>query len=256
MTGVTTWYVKETGRNSNNGISEETAFKTLEKAIKQASKTSIKTIIVIGTITSKTIVDTYTFDDEILITGKPDATEAEQAVVRSSIGLSGILNGKFKPSAIKLEHITLNGNGTQFKYALLQVTEGAKITLGTGAKVINNNASYGGGVWAGNGATFVMESDAEISGNKANYGGGVYIYNATFIMKDDAVIKDNSADRSGGGVCAVDGSKVEMSGNAAIQNNRASAEGGGIDISNSTFTQNTGTVSDNISGKGSDINKE
>jgi hypothetical protein len=118
LTGVTSYYVRADGNDTNAGTNEAAPFKTLAKAVEAAAKTSVKKITVIGTLAENTtikdadstdkmpqkIIDatgeqdmakamaglrvatiTWSLDernpDEILITGKSDASGAERAVL-------------------------------------------------------------------------------------------------------------------------------------------------------------------------------
>ena len=94
-------YVSEHGDDNNDGRSEETPYKTLEKAVEMANNGAIKTITVIGTINyskSWIVISNRSNTDEILITGKPGANNAEKAVMQ---GIS--VDGRFSFTHIALQ---------------------------------------------------------------------------------------------------------------------------------------------------------
>jgi hypothetical protein len=248
LTGVTSYYVKESGNDKNSGVSEDAPFKTLAHAIRRAAATPVKTITVIGTLTTACDeIKDIASDGEILITGKADA---EAAVVKPEQGLGLDIDGALK---IRLERITFTGSGR------INAINGTLITLGRGAKVTGITVGYiqGGGVGVYDGSTLVMEEDAEISGNKGGFGGGVFLLaGSQLIMKDNAVIKDNVTSAwvedgnlrggLGGGVYMEDGSSLVMQDNALISGNAAYRErkesktvggmGGGVNVQKSAIT--------------------
>jgi hypothetical protein len=233
LTGVTSYYVKESGNDKNSGVSEDAPFKTLAHAIRQAAATPVKTITVIGTLTTACDeIKDIASDGEILITGK---AEAEAAVIKPEKGVGLSVTGALK---IRLERITFTGSGR------INANKGAAITLGRDVKVTGITVyNYGGGIGVLDGSTLVMEEDAEISGNKGGFGGGVILISSQLIMKGNAVIKDNETftwvedgelqGGFGGGVHMESGSSLVMrdnaliSGNAAYRERKESKTGGG-----------------------------
>ena len=210
-------YVSARGNDNNNGRSEETPYKTLEKAAETANAGAIKTITVIGTIAGGSIRQSGA--DEILITGKPDASAAERAVISSSINISG---------KVRFSHILLTREMTG--------NSGPTITLGTGVVVSNTTGS--GLINIG---TLIMTDDATITGCSGAGVSGLQSY-ATVTMSGDTRITNNGGkgiegahDRSG------NGTKVTMSGNAKVSGNK----GRGVDCASLTMSGNT-----EISGNG------
>jgi hypothetical protein len=175
LTGVTLYYVRADGSDTNAGTSEDAPFKTLAKAVEAAAKTPVKKITVIGTLNGQTdIADSG--PDEILITGKADSPEAEKAFLKpladpgnreNGIMISGVTN-------IRLEQITITGypsNGiviAESKETTLTVGQGAVIT-GNGRNAIKK-ARFGGGILV-IGGTLILQGNAAVTGNYATNGG-------------------------------------------------------------------------------------
>jgi len=200
-------YVSAKGNDNNNGRSEETPFKTLGKAVETANSGVIKTITVSGTITDQEIRIRQTGNDEILITGKPDASGAEKAVISNDI----YINGK-----IRFTHILLTS---------IKVIDGSStITLGAGVIVSNPRDD---GITNISGLMLIMIDDAAITGCK---GAGVSRA-STVTMSDNASITNNTGKGIRGNNNYI---TVTMSGNASITNNG----GDGIELARVTMSGN------------------
>jgi hypothetical protein len=235
LTGVTSYYVRANGNDSNAGTSEDAPFKTLERAVRAASGTSVKTITVIGTLDGQTeIKDSGA--DQILITGKAGASDSEKAVLTISAERTNTIKIAGN-SNIRLECLTVTGpvNTLSFIYADGNDT---KLTLGRDAVILGNgyNAeyyrpNYGGGILVING-TLTMLDNAMVTNCFASAGGGVAVaYNATLIMQDNAVISNNIAgsdhfdNGGGGGIYSLQG-KIILRDNAKVTGNTANHAGG------------------------------
>lgn len=254
QSNAASYYVRANGSDSNNGTTEATPFKTLAKAVTEASKTNVKKITVIGTLDGQTeIKDSGT--DEILITGKANASVSEKAVLTSSTEKTNTIQITGN-SNIKLEYLTLNtGTNMAIIYA-----EGDKVmlTLGKNAVVSGNGkdveifATYGGGILMVEG-TLIMMDNAAVTNCMAHRGGGIAIpSDGKMIMRDNAVISNNYANIAGGGVYVSDDAALELHNNAIIKGNTAYQDsfesgGGGIFVfggtikllDNSSVTGNT-----------------
>ena len=256
QSNVASYYVRANGNDSNNGTTEATPFKTLAKAVTEASKTNVKKITVIGTLDGQTVIkDSGTA--EILITGKANASASEKAVLTvapmADIGVNTIqITGN---SNIKLEYITVNTGS----YLALIYADGneVKLTLGKNAVISGNGkdakgmANGGGGILMLKG-TLIMMDNSTITNCLANVGGGIVVATGgKMFMQDNAVILNNYAKNSGGGI-AVLGSNLEIKNNAIIKGNTTAEDsfesgGGGIYceggtmklLDNSSVTQNT-----------------
>ena len=128
--------------------------------------------------------------------------------------------------------------------------------------------SSGGGVYVGQGCTFIMDGGS-IYGNSTMdncQGGGVYVgQGATFIMNDGSIINNSTyaAEESeqkgpGGGVYVGQGAAFIMNGGFITENwsqGSNTCQGGGVYVGQgAAFTMNGGTINDNIStGNGSGV---
>ena len=206
------------GADENDGLSEATAVKTIEKANELANEKNIKDIClssfykVTGTETwdlgGKTLhrygLGGYMIElvdasasltlSNIVIDGAEctvDATHAAEtdSIIKAANGGTIVLNSGA---------ILQNNKAAQFGSGIL-ANNGVNITMEDGAIIRNNtNSNYelGGGILIGNGSTFTMNG-GEISGNTANGGGGVAIIGSTMVM-NDGVISNNSTYKTSG----------------------------------------------------------
>jgi hypothetical protein len=220
------YYVSAQGNDANNGLSEVAPFRTLAKAIETAVAGAVRAITVIGRVEGGFTLTNIS--EELLISGKANATDAEKASIAVSTGFVFQVNGFTK---LRLEHIEITGGNM----GGIHLANGAFLTLGTGARVSGNAGANGGGVnIRGQNTTLVMEGNATISDNIANAGGGVFIWeNGTLIMKNIASISGNRVIQGigeygrGGGVFMQDAYFV-MQDSAEVSGNRTFAYGGGL----------------------------
>jgi hypothetical protein len=182
-TGVQTYYVSADGNNKNNGLTEDKPFKTLRWAIRKAREGKIKTITVIGTLNDASevqndIASVFSIKDtggmEITITGKPDAPEAERAVL-SGLGVhKRVLSVEWK-SNLRFEYIEISGGNTTVAGGGIAIMDQATVFLGDGVLVQNNRSeSGGGGVAVRRTATFTVNGSALVTGNFAEEFPDVY----------------------------------------------------------------------------------
>jgi hypothetical protein len=220
LTDVTTYYVRANGRDRNPGVTEQKPFKTLTRAIAAASGSPVKTITVLGTLTTPLPnITEGTGAAEILITGKAGAAEKDKAVLQIiKEGKAFIIGGD---SRIRFEYITITG-GT---FGGITVNEGAMVTLGRDAVVSGNARKYGGGVAVFDGGALVLSDNALVTKNKANRGGGIVVASGTLLLQDDALVSENEAvidsdnkNGHGGGIYA-ENTEITMKGNASIAEN-------------------------------------
>ena len=125
------------------------------------------------------------------------------------------------------------------------------ITLSGNAKISNNTATNGGGVFMkGSGTKITLSGTAEISNNKAvseseealatGHGGGVHVDDGTFSISDSVIITNNEAEKDGGGVYVHFGGTFEMSG-GKISGNEA-LYGNGVYVGSIFNLKGKGTV--------------
>ncbi|MDR1229954.1 MAG: hypothetical protein LBK61_00990 [Spirochaetaceae bacterium] len=263
LTGVTTYYVRADGNDKNAGTSEKKPFKTLQRAVEAAAKTSVKKITVIGTIVGNTMIKDAdptrkklakmmdatggqdiaqllanptgvlsvqgSLDEpdpeEILITGKPDATGEERAVLVPPANNEGMTLG-IVMSTVRLEHIEIGGlnkSGVTVLAGVLTLAQGAKVAKGSGENVSAISALLS--------SVVIMRDDAEISNNETSGNGadgaGVMLMASVMAMFDNALITGNKTTGNGGGIMLA-GASLNMYGNSAISGNSAGNGGGGI----------------------------
>ncbi|MDR2211347.1 MAG: hypothetical protein LBO65_07810 [Spirochaetaceae bacterium] len=256
-----TYYVMAGGSDRYNGLSTETPFRSLFKALVMAAAGPVKTITVIGrldlgseqsTNTNRVFIIQGTGKDQILIRGmsrgdEPAVLSAEESG-RRVILVKGTVN-------IRLENIEISGGSTPDEGGGLGIGAGASVTLGPGSVVRNNRAGgLGGGVVVVPGGTLFVEGgrihdnfstamgggvavvgessvlvirDGEISNNHAQGGGGIAIRQGSAFTLFGGIIHDNTADLAGGGVVLNQAGVFTMEG-GIIRGNRSSGSGGGV----------------------------
>ena len=162
-------------------------------------------------------------------------------------------------AALTLKDIAVDGGGdkTAATDPAIYVSRYGTLTLDDGAVLRNCKSQYyaGGavGLFAGT-SEFVMNGTARMEDNEADYGGGVYIGNilASFTM-NGGTIANNTATKYGGGVyCEAnkqygseDTAKINLNG-GTITGNTAGIAGGGVYFGGMTTCKVAGTV--NITG--------
>ena len=208
------------GADDNDGLSEATAVKTIEKANELANAKNIKDIClssfyqVTGTETwdlgGKTLhrygLGGYMIElvdasasltlSNIVIDGAECTVDAAHAaetdsIIKAANGGTIVLNSGA---------ILQNNKAAQFGSGIL-ANNRVNITMEDGAIIRNNtnrNYELGGGILIGNGSTFTMNG-GEISGNTANGGGGVAIIGSTMVMNNGTISNNSTYQTSGQG---------------------------------------------------------
>ena len=269
------------GDNANDGLTESTAVRTLEKANELANAKGTRDIFlasvyqVTGTenwdLGGKTIhrykLGGYMIELEdatasltlkdVVIDGAQYSVAAENAAETDSI-IKAASGGTIE---LKSGAILENNKAAQFGSGILAIN-GVEITMEDGAVIRNNtnrNYELGGGILLGNGSTFTMNG-GEISGNTANGGGGVAIIGSTMVMNggkisNNSTYKTTGQGSYGAGVYVADYANAsggdilfkpkpasfEMNG-GKITGNKALDYGGGI----LTFPQQSKKITINI----------
>jgi hypothetical protein len=241
------YYVSAAGDDTNKGLSEKAAFKTLHRAVEAvAADTAINTITIVGALTPSTEGDAgneYNLfrvadsgAEEVTITGIKNATLSGTGSDKNLISFIGL-------TKVRLENIAFtNSDGIG-----LNVAEGATVTMGKGVIVSGSKST---GVLVHDTATFIME-DGEISGNGGwrndydLYGGGIYISEGgTALMSGGKITKHEGVNLSGGGVYIDYGGTFTLSG-GEITGNTAFDAGGGVYVGNGIFTMSGGEITGN-----------
>lgn len=205
------YFVKSSGDDNNNGRSELTAFKTLEKAFIMSSAGQIKTIILIGTVNEKVDIKN-SGSIEIILKGN----NQNSILTRGGMRINGNSN-------IRLENIIISGG---------------------------NDTGYsgkGGGIFVGENSKLIIGDGVIIENNTAREGGGINVKGGTCIM-EGGIIRNNRAilhlDGGGGGINIESGGNFILN-NGEITNNQSVGDGGGVCVHYANFTMNGGIISAN-----------
>ena len=221
VSAVTGIYLDQThGNDANDGLTKDTAVRTLEKANELANANGTRDIFlasvyqVTGTenwdLGGKTIhrykLGGYMIElkdasasltlKDVVIDGAEYSVAAENAAETDSI-IKAASGGTIE---LKSGAILENNKAAQFGSGILAIN-GVEITMENGAVIRNNtnrNYELGGGIMIGNGSTFTMNG-GEISGNTANGGGGVAIIGSTMVMNGGTISNNSTYKTSGQG---------------------------------------------------------
>ena len=221
VSAVTGIYLDQThGDDANDGLTKDTAVRTLEKANELANANGTRDIFlasvyqVTGTenwdLGGKTIhrykLGGYMIElkdasasltlKDVVIDGAEYSVAAENAAETDSI-IKAASGGTIE---LKSGAILENNKAAQFGSGILAIN-GVEITMEDGAVIRNNtnrNYELGGGILLGNGSTFTMNG-GEISGNTANGGGGVAIIGSTMVMNGGTISNNSTYKTSGQG---------------------------------------------------------
>lgn len=138
------------------------------------------------------------------------------------------------------------------------------------SSIVNNVASWGGGIWVTENATVTLSGSTVVSHNVAKSeiilraggasrgegsGGGIAVTTGTVILRGTAAVHHNTAALYGGGISGEVGAVVALYDSARIQQN-AAKRGGGVaflkwggqfnTFNNSLVTDNTAEIADNM----------
>jgi hypothetical protein len=195
------YYVRADGSDRNDGLTEDTPFKTLRWAVDAADKGKIKTITVLGTLNAASEGQSSIYPDSVFIIRN---TQSEITIKGKGGGEQGILSAAgankrvllvLGKSRIRLEHLRIEGGATEYSGAGIGILEQAQVTIGEGVTVQDNHSKSPGGGVGGTG-TFTMRGGT-ISGNtSARFGGGIYISTpagAVFTKSGGTIDAANSA---------------------------------------------------------------
>ena len=220
----------ESGDDSKDGFTKETAVKTFEAAKKKIDEV-VKNIYITGTTN---------------VEGDISLKDKDAKLVRHK-DFNGYLLKVNEGKTATLKNITIDGNSDENKTIenSLVYVDGGTLNIEKGAvlrnnkiKKIENTATRGGAVYANN-ATVNMTGGL-IEENQATYGGGVYLHGSTMNFSGGTVkgnesklVHDTAYSQyysAGGGIAAYEGSTIKMSGEAEVLGNTAAEIGGGISL--------------------------
>jgi hypothetical protein len=181
------YYVCAQGNDDNNGLTEETAFRTLLKAVGEATNDARPaTITVIGTLDSKSeglwtpggSVFSINSGYKALITirGKSDAEGDQKAALKNDVDGRRVVEIMGNAN-IHFEHIEISGGRSDAAGGGMALIGNVNVTAGEGTLITHNtSASSGGGVGLGASGIFTLEGGAVIN----NTAGGGADLKATY----------------------------------------------------------------------------
>ena len=201
VSAVTGIYLDQThGNDANDGLTKDTAVRTLEKANELANANGTRDIF-LASVYQVTGTENWDLGGKTLHRYKIGGYMIELADASASLTLSNVVidGAEYSVDAthaaetdsiikaanggtivLKSGAILENNKAAQFGSGILAIN-GVKITMEDGAVIRNNtnrNYELGGGILLGNGSIFTMNG-GEISGNTAKGGGGVAINGST-----------------------------------------------------------------------------
>ncbi|MDR1469650.1 MAG: hypothetical protein LBT00_10185 [Spirochaetaceae bacterium] len=255
------YYVSASGDDYNDGLSAETAFKTLSQAARSIGRDGIKAITVIGTLNQDSEgddeeevfnVSNFYSETPILITGIPYAPGARRAVLSAKGTDKDCVSTH---GSTRFEHIEISGSS---KTGLTVSVEG-EVTLGEGARITGNNA--GGVLVYGVKEEYrdiykpghLILDGGIIDNNKHSTNGAGVRVTGTFTMKRGSIRKNTVTGKGhlgGGGFIMSDGSASIEGGD--ISENKAD-HGAGVYVSGGSLTLSGGSISANLANTGGGV---
>jgi hypothetical protein len=234
-----TYYVSAHGDDAGEGLTAESALKTLKKALDLARvEGAHKTITVLGTLNAdsegsaegSSVFDIRNTGDALItIKGAEGAKLSAFNTGRRVIQLFG-------RARLRLENIEVSGGGIADQEIArgggggILVVNGASLIAGQGAVIRDNRAQAGGGVAVGNrGSVFTLEGGEVRDNNSATDGGGILAIAEGSVTIAGGVVAGNTAAAQGGGLSVYTGASARLEG-GEISGNKAS-DGGGLHIS-------------------------
>jgi hypothetical protein len=205
------YFVSISGNDSNNGVSESTAFRSLNYALNMIkSNQTIKKILILDNINENIDID--------------------------NLGLNLVTIEGQSGKKINIQGTDVSGNKR-----IIRISGDTRILL-VNVEISNGK---GGGISIINGSSVTIGKDVIIANNTVEgfgddehrVGAGVFINNGSLTMQGNAIINNNYSDVVGGGI-AVENGKLIMNGNSQITNNTAKNLGGGVYLLDSSLTMN------------------
>ncbi|MCL2215166.1 MAG: hypothetical protein FWC06_08170 [Treponema sp.] len=249
-------YVSASGNDSNDGLSEGRAVRSLGTAVDKAYAINGK-VVVVGTLNAQSesyngVYNKWSYgavfrianiERELTIAGKPNAAGRERAVISTADSDAMVLSAD--NSRIRFENIEISGGDGEFGMGI-EIINGASITLGQGA-VVSSNALFG---------VFIHDGTCIIDGGAVmdNKNSGVVVYEKGSLILRDGYIRNNLSHDNGGGVAVINRGSFTMTG-GVISGNSAPASGGGVFVyTGGRFDQTGGIISGNTAYQGSNPN--
>jgi len=235
-------YVSANGNDNNSGLSETEPLKTLFRAVSRAEQLNNGRVTVLGTLDVNSEVRnsrsglfelSANSDREILITGKPDASGSEKAVLSakgSNKNVVSLLKGN-----IRFEHIEIsNAEGESSNEMGIFVA--SRLTLGQGA-VVKDNSSYGILILGDDAICIIDQGEVRNNNNS-----GVFVAKGLLVLQNGTIAENKAV--LGAGVFVASDAKFEMKG-GTITNNKAERGAGVLVMNKGTFEMSEGTITRN-----------
>ena len=154
-------------------------------------------------------------------------------------------------------HIRFIGNTANEYYSVgggLNAEEDSIVDFNAECDFINNSAGLGGGIGSAINTVVNINADSNFIDNTALIGGGVFAYQATVNISRESNFINNSAHLVGGGVNAMNGGTVDISGTSNFMYNSAQYGGGVYARSNTTvYISGTSNFMYNSAGYGGGV---
>ena len=156
-----TYYVKAGGLNTNDGLTEETAFATVTKAVQTASNNY--TIIIVGPINQTVQVE---ISKSLSFVGQADAT-----INGTDARMYNITSGGL---TVSFDNITFQNANTSLQGAVINLTQASDLTITD--CIFNNNttSANGGAILAGSTGTLTVTGSL-FNGNSSFRGGAIAV---------------------------------------------------------------------------------
>jgi len=220
------YFVSSSGNDSNNGLHESTAFRSLDYALNMIkSNQAIKKIMILDNINENVDIDNLGIN-LVTIEGQSGKKINIQGIDVSGNKRIIRISGDTRILFVNVEISNGKGGG-------ISIINGSSVTFGKDVIITNNTIEgfgddehrIGAGVFINNGS-LTMQENALINNNYSNVvGGGIVVYNGKLVMNGNSQISNNTTKNQGGGVYLLD-SSLTMNENSLISNNKAMQSNG------------------------------
>ena len=217
-----TYYVKAGGLNTNDGLTEETAFATVTKAVQTASNNY--TIIIVGPINQTVQVE---ISKSLYFVGQADATITGADARMYNISSGGL--------TVSFDNITFQNANTSLQGAVINLTLASDLTI-TDCIFKNNATSANGGAILAASTGMLTVTGSLFNGNSGVRGGAIAITQTTRqLVLSDCTFVNNTATGNDGGALYLGGANASSSitnttifNNTVINSTLNQSKGGGI----------------------------